>query len=58
MPTPGDVVDPSLIHVIERWQSREHFATAHLAEWRAAMAGLGIGDRDLRLFEIGEGEPV
>jgi quinol monooxygenase YgiN len=55
-----DVLDPGLIHVAERWRDRaalkRHFATAHLATWRAAWGELGIGDRRLMLFDVVGGE--
>lgn len=57
-----DLIDAGLIHVIERWRDRSaldrHFSSAHLAEWRAAFPTLGITDRDLKLFEVGDGEPT
>ena len=50
--------EPGLIHVKEIWVDQNsldrHFAAAHLAEWRAAWPSLCIGDRNLRLYEIGE----
>ncbi len=56
-----DVLDPGLVRVNERWESREalaaHFKTAHMAAWRAQFASLGITDRSLRLYEA-EAEPV
>lgn len=52
-----DVLDPGLIHVRELWADQaaldRHFAAAHLAEWRAAWPALGIGGRDLRVYEVG-----
>ena len=57
-----DVFEPGLIHVKEVWSDQNaldrHFETAHLAEWRAAWPNLGITDRDLRVYEIGEPRPV
>lgn len=57
-----DVFDPGLIHVKELWTDREsldrHFATAHIAQWRAAWPTLGIGDRKLRVYEVGAPQPV
>jgi quinol monooxygenase YgiN len=51
-----DVCDPGLIHIKEMWTDRpaldRHFASAHIAEWRAAWPGLGIGDRNLRVYEV------
>ena len=53
-----DVFDPGLIHVKEMWVDQNaldrHFATKHLAEWRAAWASLGIGERSLRVYDVGE----
>lgn len=53
-----DVFDPGLIHVKELWTDQaaldRHFASAHIAEWRAAWPGLGITDRNLRVYEVGE----
>jgi len=53
-----DVLDPGLIHVKEMWADQDaldrHFAAAHLAEWRAAWPSLGIGDRNLRVYDVGE----
>lgn len=53
-----DVFDPGLIHVEELWADREaldrHFASEHIGEWRAASPTLGIGDRDLRVYDVGE----
>lgn len=53
-----DVFDPGLIHVKELWTDQasldSHFATAHIAEWRASWPSLGIGERDLCLYEVGE----
>ena len=53
-----DVFDPGLIHVKELWTDQaaldRHFATTHIAEWRAVWPSLGIGERDLRLYEVGE----
>jgi quinol monooxygenase YgiN len=57
-----DVADPGLIRVSETWRDREvlarHFATPHLAEWRAAWPRLGISDRKLVLYEVGDPEPI
>ena len=57
-----DVLDPGLIHVAERWRDRaaleRHFATPHLATWRACWAEFGIGERQLTLFDVAGNEPV
>ena len=53
-----DVLDRGLIHVKERWKDRatldEHFKSAHLAIWRACWPSLGIGQRNLQLYEVAE----
>lgn len=57
-----DLFEPGLIHVKELWRTQAgldlHFASQHLAEWRAAWNRLGIGERNLRLFIVHEGRPV
>ncbi|WP_267435712.1 putative quinol monooxygenase [Sphingomonas sp. GM_Shp_1] len=53
-----DVLDPGLIHVTERWVDQaaldRHFASSHIAQWRAAWPELGIGERRLVVYEVGE----
>ncbi|GGC09917.1 antibiotic biosynthesis monooxygenase [Novosphingobium endophyticum] len=53
-----DVFDPGLIHVKEMWIDQtaldRHFDSLHIAEWRATWPSLGIGDRDLRVYDVGE----
>jgi quinol monooxygenase YgiN len=57
-----DVLDPGLIHVKERWRDRVsldgHFKSAHIAAWRSSWHALGIGERSLSLYEIGEPMPI
>ncbi|GAA4049080.1 putative quinol monooxygenase [Parerythrobacter jejuensis] len=57
-----DVIEPGLVRVTEIWRDREaldaHFASDHLAEWRANWDRLGVHDRDLQLFEAKSGQPV
>lgn len=57
-----DVLDPGLIHVKELWADQDaldrHFASNHIAQWRAAWPDLGIGDRDLRVYDVGEPRPI
>ncbi|MBB4609335.1 putative quinol monooxygenase [Sphingomonas yabuuchiae] len=53
-----DVLDPGLIHVKELWTDQgaldRHFTSLHIAEWRAAWPLLGIGERRLVVYEVGE----
>ena len=50
-----DVLEPGLVRVMERWRDRaaldRHFTSPHIATWRAAWPELGIGDRQLRLYD-------
>ncbi|WP_454280100.1 putative quinol monooxygenase [Sphingomonas sp. Marseille-Q8236] len=52
------MLDPGLIHVKEMWVDQaaldRHFEAAHLTEWRAAWPGLRIGDRRLRIYDVGQ----
>ena len=51
-----DVAEPGLVHVFEVWRDQAaidaHFATAHMAEWRAAWPQFGVSDRRLTVYEI------
>ncbi|WP_442583589.1 putative quinol monooxygenase [Mesorhizobium sp. ASY16-5R] len=51
-----DLLDGGLVHVAEAWRHRAaldaHFASAHIARWRATWPTLGITDRDLTLHEV------
>ena|ERR1044072_4816292 len=53
-----DVLDPGLIHVKELWRDQasldRHFGSQHIAVWRSAWPSLGITDRNLRVYEVGE----
>ncbi|MER9580613.1 putative quinol monooxygenase [Mesorhizobium sp. M0276] len=57
-----DVLDAGLIRVAEVWSDRAaldaHFASPHLADWRASWPALGIGERNLVLYEAGEPTPT
>ena len=57
-----DLFDPGLIHVKEMWADQAalygHFQAPHLGEWRASWDALGIGHRDLKLYEVGDPRPV
>ena len=53
-----DVLDPGLVHVTERWVDQaaldRHFASPHIAQWRGTWPSLGIGERRLSIYEVGE----
>lgn len=57
-----DILQPGLIHVKELWRDRasleKHFASSHIAHWRATWPELGITDRKLRLYEVGAPETI
>jgi quinol monooxygenase YgiN len=57
-----DVIEPGLIHVSELWRDQatldRHFASEHIARWRAEWPGLGIGERHLTVYDVGEPRPV
>jgi len=57
-----DVFDTGLIRVTEVWRDRAaldaHFRSPHIAEWRASWPALGIGERNLVLYEAGEPAPT
>lgn len=57
-----DVFDAGLIRVTEVWSDRAaldaHFASPHLADWRTSWSALGIGERNLVLYEAGEPTPT
>jgi quinol monooxygenase YgiN len=52
-----DVLEPGLVRITELWRDQaaldRHFASAHLDVWRAAWPRFGIGDRNLRIYEVG-----
>lgn len=54
-----DILEPGLIHVQETWRDQaaldQHFASSHLATWRAAWSELGVHDRHLIVYDVGEG---
>lgn len=57
-----DVLDAGLIRVTEVWSDRAaldaHFRSPHIADWRARWAALGIGERNLVLYEAGDAKPT
>lgn len=57
-----DLLDRNLIHITEAWRDQAaldaHFAMPHMVEWRAALATIGMTDRNLRVYQTDEGTPV
>lgn len=57
-----DVLEPDLIHVHEAWIDRAalgaHFASAHVAAWRASWPDIGVHDRLLHLYETDGPQPI
>lgn len=57
-----DVLDPSVLHIVEKWQDEAalaaHFATPHMAAFRAAIAGLDFQVVEALKFHTDEGAPV
>ena len=56
-----DVLEPGLMRVSEKWESREalaaHFEAPHMKRWQQERVALGLSDRDMRAFEA-SGEEV
>lgn len=50
-----DVLDPTVMRIIERWRDRAalaaHFQTPHMAQWLAVLAELDISDRELFMMD-------
>ncbi|WP_137933513.1 putative quinol monooxygenase [Mesorhizobium comanense] len=57
-----DVLDAGLVRITEVWRDRAaldaHFRTPHIADWRSSWPALGIGERNLVLYEAGEPMPT
>ena len=57
-----DVLDQGLVHVKELWRDQaaldRHFASEHLAAWRAGWPKLGIGDRNLRVYKVSQSRAI
>jgi quinol monooxygenase YgiN len=53
-----DVAESGLIRVFEAWRDQAaldaHFATPHMAEWRAQWPSFGVSDRRLFAYEIAQ----
>ena len=57
-----DVEDAGLVRIYEEWDSRAHlqahFEVSHMADWRAALAGIGAHSRAIKAYEAEGGEAV
>jgi len=57
-----DPFDAGRVRIFERWESEEaiatHFATRHMAEFGAALGGLGITGSDLTKYQISSAGPL
>jgi quinol monooxygenase YgiN len=55
-------LEAGLIHVSEAWSDSQvleaHFASDHLARWRAMWPSLNITGRDLALHEVSASRPT
>ena len=51
-----DVLDPGLVRVFEAWRDeaalQAHFQAPHMGAWRAAWPQFGVGERNLKLYEV------
>lgn len=56
-----DLAEPGLMRIYEEWESQAqldaHGKTPHIAEWRAALGGVQILERELKLVEIAAFSP-
>ena len=54
-----DVLDPSVLHIVEKWQDEAaltaHFATPHMAAFGAAISKLDIKVTEVMKFHADEG---
>jgi quinol monooxygenase YgiN len=57
-----DVLDPSVLHIVEKWQDEAalaaHFATPHMAAFGEGIAGLDFTVIEARKFHTDDGAPV
>ena len=55
-----DILAPGLFRVSEAWESRaalaEHFKAAHMNQWQRERADLGMSDRAVTAYEVGDAE--
>jgi quinol monooxygenase YgiN len=57
-----DVLDPSVLHIVEKWQDEAalaaHFATPHMAAFGAAIAGADLTIVEAIKYHADDGAPV
>ncbi|AOL94420.1 putative quinol monooxygenase [Porphyrobacter sp. LM 6] len=57
-----DLGDPTIIHIVEKWQDEAalaaHFATPHMAAFGAAIAGLDFKVMEAVKYHADDGAPV
>lgn len=57
-----DVVDPTVLHIVEKWQDEAallaHFATPHMAAFQAEIQGLDFQVVEALKFHADDGAPV
>lgn len=57
-----DLGDPSILHIVEKWQDdaalAAHFATPHMAAFGAAIAGLDVQIIEAVKYHADDGAPV
>lgn len=53
-----DVLDPGVIRIVERWEDwpslEAHGAAPHMDEWRSALSGVELLEREVIAHESGE----
>ena len=54
----ADLAEPGLYRVSELWESREaldaHFAAPHMRQWQEEREALGMIEREMWVYEVGE----
>jgi quinol monooxygenase YgiN len=54
--------DPGLIHIFEHFENDAalafHRASPHMAHWRVRLAELGVGERDMRQYDVSAYRPT
>jgi quinol monooxygenase YgiN len=57
-----DVLDPSVLHIVEKWQDEAalaaHFTTPHMAAFGAAIAGADLTIVEAIKYHADDGAPV